>query len=189
MPASQRWSVQIQPGRPAAVLLGGVALALTAAAGAAASAWMQGMHAGLAVLCAAAALAFAAWRSRPCVNPLGGSARRVLSADAAGGWSLCEAGIWREVAPARVWRGPGWVTLMLAPAGQATAGSVQRRTMTPGSARVSAAVPAVSAPSRPDIVTLTLWRGAVPAESWRKLCVLLRARPMRAARGAMAEAV
>jgi len=145
--ASTRWSVQIQPGYPSAVLLGGFALAVTAAASVGASAWMQGAGNGMSLAAAATTLALIGgfwWRSRRD----GGAAALRLAAGANGLWSLQENGRWRAVSLARVWRGPCWVTLALSPA---------------------------DAPGQ--TVVVTLWRGAVAAPDWRKLCVLLRARP------------
>jgi len=157
VPASTRWSVQIQTGCPPAVLLGGLALAATAAAGVGVSVWMQSAGGGAGLASAAATLALIAgclwvrWRH----DPIG----MRLAADAIGHWSLQAGSDWRAVSLSQFWRGPCWTTLALAPIDE------------PGKA-----------------VMLTVWRGAVPAPDWRRLCVLLRSRPVRTARVKRAEA-
>ena len=88
------------------------------------------------------------------------AAAAVLAADMSGCWRLGEAGQWRQVVPAQVWRGPFWITLSLVPFGE-------------------------SGENAPAVVTV--WRGAVPAQSWRKLCILLRARAVRVGRSDIAE--
>jgi len=93
-----------------------------------------------------------------------------LAADASGRWALREPHdpVWHIVAPTRVWRGPGWVTLRLA------AIATPVNTVSDSAAPDAASSDAASCFAPKRTWTLTLWRCALPADDWRKLSVLLR---------------
>ena len=162
MPATTRWAIAIPTGQPVMARLGGIVMSLVASLCIAGAALMLGVgpfFIGLSAL--AACLLGVGWLRHRWRRLPSNTASQMLTADIFGAWKIGPPDQQRFVVPVRVWYGPFWMTLVLVPQDGARH-------------------------ARP--LAVTVWRSTVPTEAWRKLCILLRARFGRGARGEIAEA-